>query len=579
METRANYILIGAFALAGFLGTLFFFMWFARVEFDRQFAYYDIYFPTVAGLSAASDVRFSGLPVGQVVDVRLSREQDGRVRVRIEVDADTPIRTDSVATIESQGVTGVSYVGIDSGTGAEPLLRVASDDPIPEIGAGESVLQALSEDAPAILNETLEVIRDLRALIGGENQRRVETILENVETASAAFSVALEDFSQISGTVSEFAEQIGQFNDTLDTLTNDLTGVFDAAETTLESVTVLSDDAQGLIAQGTDTLARAEAPIAAAERYLTEDLGPATDQLRQSIADTETRIAGLAASAETMIATYAETGETANARLTEARATIEAANALIAELDGAVASIDAAAQRFDVLMEDDAQPLIAELRVATREATEVIRNVGEAAETDLPAIMADIRAATETASRTIDTVAADLTGASGRIEELTAAATETLEVTRVTFANANDTLSAINEALETGDRALAAAESAFTSADRVINEEAQSIAESLRTTLAELERTVAAVAQEIPGVTEDLRAASQSAQTAFAEIEGAVNTSAPAVREFAATALPQYARLAAETRALVENFDRLLEQISRDPGRFFLGSGTPEFRR
>ena len=65
METKANYVLIGAFALAGFLGILAFFLWFAQVELDRQFAYYDIDFSTVSGLSSASEVRFSGLPVGK----------------------------------------------------------------------------------------------------------------------------------------------------------------------------------------------------------------------------------------------------------------------------------------------------------------------------------------------------------------------------------------------------------------------------------------------------------------------------------------------------------------------------------
>ncbi|RZV99166.1 MAG: MCE family protein, partial [Rhodobacteraceae bacterium] len=151
METRANYILIGAFALAGFLGILGFFLWFANIQLDRQFAYYDIDFPTVSGLSDASDVRFSGLPVGQVVDVRLSPKGDGTVRVRVEIGSATPVRTDSVATIEAQGVTGVSYVGISAGTPTSALLSAASPADVPMIDPGQSVLQSLSQDAPEIL--------------------------------------------------------------------------------------------------------------------------------------------------------------------------------------------------------------------------------------------------------------------------------------------------------------------------------------------------------------------------------------------------------------------------------------------
>jgi phospholipid/cholesterol/gamma-HCH transport system substrate-binding protein len=140
VETKGNYVLIGAFALAGLLGILAFFLWFARVELDRQFAYYDIRFTTVSGLGNASDVRFAGLPVGQVVDVRLSPSRDGTVTVRVEIAAETPVRSDSVATIESLGVTGVSYVAIGPGTPDAPLLAEISEEQVPEIPSGRSTL-------------------------------------------------------------------------------------------------------------------------------------------------------------------------------------------------------------------------------------------------------------------------------------------------------------------------------------------------------------------------------------------------------------------------------------------------------
>jgi phospholipid/cholesterol/gamma-HCH transport system substrate-binding protein len=579
METRANYILIGAFALAGFLGIFAFFLWFANIQLDRQYAYYDIDFTTVSGLGDASDVRFAGLPVGQVVSVRLSPENDGRVRVRVEVDAATPVRTDSVATIEAQGVTGVSFVAISAGTPETALLATASPDDVPMIESGQSVLQSLSQDAPEILAETLEVVRDLRQLIGGENQRRVQTILENVEQSSASFATALEDFSAVSGTVSNFAREIDRFNTTLDTLTRDASGVLDAVATTLASIDVLSADARRVLAQGNDALAQAETTISTADRYISEELGPATEQLRLSVTEIETRFAALSESATGLMSTYSETGETATERLSEARETLAATNALIARVDQAMTSVDAAAQRLDGLIAEGAEPLIAELRIATTEATSVIELIGKTAETDLPAILSEIRAASATASDVVKTVGADLSSASGRLDDLARNAGETLDSARVTFANANETLSAINLALDTGDRALKAAESAFQGADRIMNEDVAEIAERLRTSLAELETAVGTVAEEIPGVTEDLRAASRSAEAAFAQIEGAVGQSAPAFRDFAATSLPQFGRLAAETRALIDNLDTLVEQIRRDPSRFFLDPRAPEFRR
>ncbi len=579
METRANYILIGAFALAGFLGLLAFFLWFANLQLDQQFAYYDIDFPNVSGLSDASDVRFSGLPVGQVVDVRLSPEDDGSVRVRVEVQTATPVRTDSVATIEAQGVTGVSYVGISSGSPDAPLLAEASEEAVPLIEAGQSVLQSLSQNAPEILSETLAVVRNLRELIGGENQNRVQNIIENVEQSSAAFAQALEDFSDVSGTVGDFASEIGRFNELLENLAGEATGVLESIQTTLTSIDDLSTDAKGFVADGSNALARAETTILTAERYVTETLGPATAQIGQSVEEIESRVTALVERADALAETYSETGRTATARLTEARETLAATDALIARLDETAGSVDAAARRLDALMAENAGPLIDEMRAATEAATSVLRTIGNAADTNLPAILSEIRQATETASGVVRTVGEDLSSASGQVDELARSAGETLTDARETFANANETLTAINSALVTGDRALTAAESAFQGADRILNEEVDGIVERLRSTLDELQAAVGAVAGEIPSVTEELRAASRSAQAAFAEIEGAVDAASPGVRDFAANALPQYSRLASETRALIDNLDTLVEQISRDPSRFFLNPRAPEYRR
>ncbi|MEE4247444.1 MAG: MlaD family protein, partial [Kangiellaceae bacterium] len=191
METKANYVLIGLFALAGLAALLATFLWFARVQLDQQFSYYEARFPTVAGLSGASDVRFAGLPVGQVVDVRISDERDGTITVLVEVDAKTPVRADSVATIESLGVTGVSYVSIDSGSADAPLLNEVSGGGIPEITSGRSTLQSLSEDAPELVNETLLVVREIGDLFRGENADRIERTLINAEMASEEFASAL----------------------------------------------------------------------------------------------------------------------------------------------------------------------------------------------------------------------------------------------------------------------------------------------------------------------------------------------------------------------------------------------------
>jgi len=579
METRANYILIGAFTVGGFVGLLGFFLWFANLQFDRQFAYYDIDFPSVSGLAEASDVRFAGFPVGQVVDVGLSPEGDGRIRVRIEIAAETPVRADSVATIEAQGVTGVSFVGLTAGTPDTPLLGTGDGDAVPMIEAGQSVLQSLSSDAPQIVSETLALVRDLRDILGGENQARIDAILGNVERASAAFTVALDDFSDVSGSVSGFAQQLDRFNASLETFLVDASGAIETVETTLASVDALSQEARTALAAGRGTINRADGVLERAELYVSEDLSPATARLDRTLAQIETRFAALSAEASALMATYAEAGAAARDRLTEARETLEATNQLIARLESTAVTVDGAASRFDTLLEEDAGPMIADIRGATEQAAGAIDRIGRVAEADLPVIVADIRTATARASEVIETVGTDLSRASGRLDGLAANAGTTLDAARRTFADANDTLAAINAALETGDRALAAAERAFEGAERVLDEDVAVITADLRATLERLQGAVGRVVDDIPAVTESLRTASASAEAAFDQISTTVRSSAPALQDFAATDLPQFGRLAAETRQLIDNLDALLAQIRRDPSRFLLEPRAPEFRR
>ncbi|MBT8411765.1 MAG: MCE family protein, partial [Octadecabacter sp.] len=272
METRANYILIGAFTLAGIFGLVGLFLWFARVELDQRFSYYDVRFTSVSGLSEASDVRFSGLPVGQVVDVRLSPDRDGTILVRLEVDADTPVRSDSIATIESQGVTGVSYVLIGPGTPSAPLVEATDAVPVPEITAGRSVFQSLSEDAPQLIEETLKVVEDLGTILGGDNQERFDRILNNVEGASETFAQTLNDFSEVAGTVTEFADQIGAFTAILDGLSDDIESLLQSADSTITSIGNLTDEARDVLVTGTDSLVVAQSTFNRADAFINEDL-------------------------------------------------------------------------------------------------------------------------------------------------------------------------------------------------------------------------------------------------------------------------------------------------------------------
>ncbi|QCO55004.1 MCE family protein [Pseudorhodobacter turbinis] len=572
METRANYVLIGLFTILGFVGMLAFALWFARVELDRQFAYYDVKFTSVSGLARASDVRFAGLPVGQVVDVKLSPDGDGTIVARLEVAQNTPVRTGSVATIESQGVTGVSYVGISAGEPAEPLLRDTSDLDVPQIEPGRSLLQSLSEDAPELVSEVLGLVRDISGLITEENVGRVDNILANLELASDEFAQSLDDFSIVASAVSGFAIEISNFNVMLEGLTSKAEKLFDTADTTLISIAELAEGSKTTVSTAENTLNETTKTMAAAQTYITEDLTRITKELSDGLAETRAQIATVGEDARAMMAEFKRTGEIATTRLIEAEATIKATDEMIVQLNTTLELMDQASISFDDLVTKDGAELVAEARAA-------LAPIARAAQSDLPAMVADIRTATATANQVMTDVGTALTSASGKVDGLMDDASVSLTAVTDSFTRANTTLDAINSALEVGERTLVAAEKTFDGADRIINEDIATITADLRRTIDGLDKAIAGVSDAIPQVTSDLTAASNAARETFERVSKLVASSDTPIRDFTTTALPQFTRLARETRELISNLDRLTRQIQRDPTRFFLGGDTPVYKR
>lgn len=577
METKANYTLIGAFTILGFFGILGFMLWFARVEIDRQFSYYDVLFPTVSGLSNASEVRFSGLLVGKVVDVRLDPARTGRVIVRLEVNADTPVRTSSVATIESLGVTGVAFVSLSAGDTEDPLLELASAASVPLIGAGRSTLQTLSEGAPALIDEVLEVAQNISDLLGPETQERVSTILNNVEDASGNLEQALNDFSQTMASISLATDDFAVFSTTLQSVSGTLDATLGSADETLQQITALAQRAETTLDLGDQALISGRQTLETATQFMDQDIGVLIEELEVTLTSLRDDVARVASSAEETMATLRDTSTEATARLQQSEETVALANKAFDDFSEAVISIEGAATQFDTFVEGEGTNLVREARDLIANATTLSQTAISVAQTDLPAILGDVRGASERIAQVVESVGADLQSAAGRTDEVTASLSATFEQVATTFETANGTLERLNGTLETGDAALEAAEGAFSSFDNLVGADSK-LVRQLVGTLDQLETTIAQASDDIPIITSELRQTAQSASAAFGEVETTAERLGPSLQSFADDGLDQYARLARETRDLVANLRQLVSQIERDPARYLFGRSAREFR-
>src|SRR3546814_13948818 len=73
-------------------------------------------------------VQFNGIPVGEITRISLDPRNPNRVLAGVRLREDTPVRVDSTAATESQGITGGSYIQISAGTPSKPLLKEVSKE-------------------------------------------------------------------------------------------------------------------------------------------------------------------------------------------------------------------------------------------------------------------------------------------------------------------------------------------------------------------------------------------------------------------------------------------------------------------
>jgi len=236
METRANHVLIGAFTLAVIAAAFGFVLWLAKNEIDQQFAYYDILFEgSVTGLNVAGDVRYQGVRVGQVKDIRIYEKNSKLVRVRIEIDANTPINSSSLASLEFFGITGVLFVQISSGDADAPPLTVAEGQELPIIASAKSSLEELFSGAPRLIDNAALLLERLNHLVDEENRKTIAGILKNAETVTGSVAGRNREIEELIVNANKMSRDFSEVSGNLNALTARLDKLSLQAETTLNS--------------------------------------------------------------------------------------------------------------------------------------------------------------------------------------------------------------------------------------------------------------------------------------------------------------------------------------------------------
>lgn len=529
METRANYVLIGAFTLAGILGALGFFLWLAKVEVDKQYAYYDTLFTDATGLGQAGDVRYNGLLVGQVVDIELNEDDPSEVRIRLQIDAAVPVKTDTYAVLEYQGVTGVTFVALRGGSPDAPLLRASAPGRVPVIRAEKSAFQSLFDGGPELIQKAIDLLEDVNEVVGPENREAMNKILANLESASEKVDSVLGDVSGLTGELGGAATALGNFTEVLDTVAGSADTTLKAAQETLETATGAIRRAETTIDNATGALAEAEQTFAGVNQLMAEKVPGLLDQIDATAAAAELAITDVGGQASQVVAKVDQIGDLAIARLAQAETTLAGIEGTLTQADATMQAIERASGSVDTLVTGEGAALVTDLRgtlagadTAIQTATETLTaarttmaNADRVMEEQVPGLVARADRTLATAEETITTIGAQAESvgagverASGLLADRLAQAEGTLATLESTLTEANATLTSVRNTSE-GMGAL-------------IGTEARALVAEARATLANVDSAVSAagtaIEQDLPQILSDIRDSSASVQALVEEV-------------------------------------------------------------
>ncbi len=187
MERDANYALVGLSTLILVLGIAIFGVWLARISFNRDYALYDIIFQgPINGLSQGGEVRFNGIKVGEVTKIELYKPNPKNVIAHVRMTSDVPVRTDSYATTEPLGITGITYIQITAGTPQTPLLKGALiDGKPPVIASRRSTLSDLLEGGGTVLARTVEALDRINLVLSNKNIKTFTAVMDDTQAVTA----------------------------------------------------------------------------------------------------------------------------------------------------------------------------------------------------------------------------------------------------------------------------------------------------------------------------------------------------------------------------------------------------------
>lgn len=206
METEKHYFKVGLFFLAAMAAFIYYLIAFGGEGGAHNLKRYAVYFDhSVDGLERGAPIKLQGIAVGQVSDLRFVSADNDRILVTADISDTAPVRSDTVASVASQGITGTTFLSLENTmpASAAPPLTVPQGEKYPVIPSKQSQMQSLLNNAPAIMDRMSQAADQAQKLLSDKNITETEALLPEAHDALTEAAAAFREIKMLARTIRE----------------------------------------------------------------------------------------------------------------------------------------------------------------------------------------------------------------------------------------------------------------------------------------------------------------------------------------------------------------------------------------
>ena len=289
MEREANYAAVGAFVLVVALVAALFVYWYSGTRVHRTYERYEIYFDgSVSGLEDGAAVRYLGVRVGRVVEMRIDPRDAGRVEVITAIDSTTPISPRTIAELNLQGVTGLLYIDLQQS--ARPAPSPVPSLQYPVIRAAPSQFDVFMAQLPRLSAAAGGVIERLNRLLSDRNIEDVSQSLDNLSQASRSLPATVGNvnalLTQLRSATAELTATAKSARNVMNTAGPQIVSTVRRLDTVADNLSQATDQLDQMIAENrADVRSFTRASLPEIESFVLEGRAAAKDihQLSESL--------------------------------------------------------------------------------------------------------------------------------------------------------------------------------------------------------------------------------------------------------------------------------------------------------